>query len=200
MTLGDTSVSDAAEALRRGRPVVFPTETVYGLGVAVGFAQSPDEVYELKRRSRRKPIAWLIADAADLETYGADVPAFAKDIARSFWPGPLTLVVRASDAVPAAFRSPEGTIGLRMPDNPTALELIRLAGCPLATTSANRAGFPAPRSLEEIDGDFARAVGLVVSDDREKTGVASTILDCTGDHPQVLRAGAITVADIAARS
>lgn len=200
MDISECSLGEAAAALRAGDPAIFPTDTVYGLGMSIGHAPSPERLFELKQRDPRKPIAWLIGDVADLETYGADVPLFAKDLARTFWPGSLTLIVKASDAVPAAFRSSEGTIGLRMPDNETALELIRLVGCPLATTSANPAGRRAPHAPEEIDGALAAQVGVVVLDDLEKSGVASTILDCTGDHPHMMRCGAITAADIAARS
>lgn len=196
------SIDEAAAALRRGEPAVFPTETVYGMGVAVGAADSPQVLYNLKGRDPGKPVAWLVADEGDLVRYGRDVPEFARAIARTFWPGPLTLIVRASDEVPAAFRSDAGTIGLRMPDNAAALELIRAVGSPLATTSANRSGAKAPRSLNAVDEDLAGRVGAVLgdADDSGKSGVASTILDCTGDHPTMVREGAISIADIQALS
>ena len=125
-------------------PVIFPTETVYGLGVSVEAAASPEALYDLKERDRGKPVSWLVGGVDDLDRYGAHVPDLARRLARAYWPGPLTLIVEAGDAVPAAFRSAAGSIGLRMPDNDTALELIEAVGCPLATTSANISGLQAP--------------------------------------------------------
>ena len=200
MDVSDSAFDDAVEALRAGRPVLFPTDTVCGLGVSVRHAATPDILFTLKHRERSKPIAWLVGGAEDLDKYGADVPALAKDLARVFWPGPLTLVVKASKKVPLAFQSEAGTIGLRMPGNKTALGLIRAVGCPLATTSANITGRPSPRTVDDIDNDLVRAVGVVLDDGQEKSGVASTVLDCTGDHPLMLRCGAISAADIAAHS
>lgn len=193
-----STMQETVAALKRGDAALFPTETVYGLGVAVDAAESPRLLFDLKGRDQGKPISWLVADAADLDRYGRLVPDFARVLARTFWPGPLTLIVKASEAVPAAFRSAEGTIGLRMPDSRTALQLIRSVECPLATTSANMAGLKAPRSFEAVDGALAERVGAALADpdDSGKSGVASTVLDCTHDHPVMVREGAITVADI----
>lgn len=193
--------AEVAAALRGGAAAIFPTETVYGIGVSVRDAESPQVLFDLKRRPSGKPIAWLVGSPADLDRYGADVPTFARALVQAFWPGPLTLIVRASDAVPAAFRSAAGTIGLRMPGNACALSLISQVGCPLATTSANLSGAPAPRSLAALDKAFAREVGTVLADaadadDAGKSGVASTIVDCTGPRPTIVREGALTGADI----
>lgn len=192
------TVADAAASLRRGEAVIFPTDTVYGVGVSVGHAESPEELYRIKRRDARKPVAWLVGALGDLERFGEDVPALASALARAFWPGPLTLVVRASAEVPRAFRSQAGTVGLRMPDSETALELIRLVGAPLATTSANASGAPAPRAFSELDAAVVAQVGCAIADGQEKSGVASTVLDCTGDHPSLVREGAISIADMRA--
>ena len=147
-----------------------------------------------------KPVAWLVGDASDLERYGREVPDVACALARAHWPGPLTLVVKASQAVPPAFRSAEGTIGLRMPDSETALALVRAAGGPVATTSANLSGGPAPRTFEELDPALVAAAAAAVRDDARKSGVASTVVDCTGEGPVVLREGALTQADVRALS
>ena len=124
-----SSKREAVAALKRGEAVIFPTETVYGLGVSVEAAASPEALYDLKERDRGKPVSWLVGGVDDLDRYGAHVPDLARRLARAYWPGPLTLIVEASDAVPAAFRSAAGSIGLRMPDNDTALELIEAVGC-----------------------------------------------------------------------
>lgn len=192
------SLDEAASALKRGEAVVFPTETVYGLGVSVEAAAGPDVLYELKERDRGKPISWLVGSCDDLDRYGARVPDLARSLARAFWPGPLTLVVEASDAVPEAYRSAAGSIGLRMPDNRTALALIEAVGCPLATTSANMSGKAAPGAFDALDLHLAARVGTVVPDDADdgKSGVASTVVDCTGACPRILREGAVTRQDI----
>lgn len=198
MLVKPSTVEAAAAALKRGEPVVFPTDTVYGVGVAVGAAESPQVLYDLKHREDKKPIAWLVGEVDDLARYGRAVPEMAFALARTFWPGPLTLVVKASDAVPPAFRSAEGTIGLRMPANETALALVRAAGAPVATTSANPSGLKAPRAFGNLDEGLLAGVAAAVHDDAEKSGVASTVLDCTADHPVVIRQGAITIAQIQA--
>lgn len=196
------SIAETAAALKRGEAAVFPTETVYGLGVAVDAAPGLEALYDLKERERSKPIAWLVANHDDLDTYGKHVPDFARVLARTFWPGPLTLIVKASEAVPEAFRSAEGTIGLRMPNNTTALELIRAVGCPLATTSANLSGLKAPQTFDALDQALLQqvSVALADADDAGKSGIASTVLDCTHDHPIMVREGAISIADIQALS
>lgn len=200
MTTPATPV-DAVRALKRGEAVVFPTDTVYGLGVSVEAAAGPDVLYDLKERDRGKPIAWLVGASADLDRYGENVPDLARTLAAHYWPGPLTLIVQASGAVPEAFRSQAGTIGLRMPDNATALALIRDVGCPLATTSANLSGHPSPCSFAAVDPVLAARVGVVLPDaagDDDKSGVASTVLDCTVGRPRIVREGAVTADDIAA--
>ena len=220
------ALEEATRALAVGSAVVFPTDTVFGLGVSVSAAAGPQLLYDLKRRDAGKPVAWLVEGPEALDVYGEDVPAYARRLAEAFWPGGLTLVVRASDAVPAAFQSPAGTIGLRMPASEAALGLIRAAGCPLAVTSANLSGAADTARAEDLDRALvARTAGLylpggvaaagIASGCAEATpsasarfaaadrlvpppasGTASTVLDCTGEAPRVLRAGALTLDDL----
>ena len=220
------ALKEATRALVAGNAVVFPTDTVFGLGVSVGAAAGPQLLYDLKHRDAGKPVAWLVEGPEALDVYGRDVPAYARRLAETFWPGGLTLVVRASDAVPAAFQSPAGTIGLRMPASEAALGLIRAAGCPLAVTSANLSGAADTARAEDLDRALvARTAGLylpggvaaagIASGCAEATpsasarfaaadrlvpppasGTASTVLDCTGEAPRVLRAGALTLDDL----
>lgn len=182
-----SSFGEAVAALRAGKPVVFPTDTVYGIGVAVGCAASPQALYEAKGRPAGKPIAWLVSSIDDLGRYGKAVPEYAWDLAREGWPGALTLVVRASDAVPEAYRSPEGTIALRVPASEMALQLIAAVGCPLATTSANLAGGEAPGLLAEVEPELLRACGAAVESGERCAGEPSVIIDCTDDAPARLR-------------
>lgn len=221
------SKEEAVRALAAGDAVVFPTDTVFGLGISVDAAAGPQLLYELKHRDAGKPVAWLVEGPEALDVYGRDVPAYARRLAETFWPGALTLVVRASDAVPAAFQSPAGTIGLRMPASEAALGLIHAVGCPLAVTSANLSGAPDTARIEDLDRALvARTAGLYLSDDAAAaaglasgptkaapfasarlaasdqsvlppaSGTASTVLDCTGAAPRVLRAGALALDDM----
>ena len=221
------SRDEAARALADGNAVVFPTDTVFGLGVSVGAAAGPQLLYDRKHRDAGKPVAWLVEGPEALDVYGEDVPAYARRLAEAFWPGGLTLVVRASDAVPPAFQSPAGTIGLRMPASEVALGLIRAAGCPLAVTSANLSGASDTARVEDLDRALvARTAGLYLLGDAvaaasiapdlaeaapsasacyatsdqpvpsPASGTASTVLDCTGEAPRVLRAGTLTLEDL----
>lgn len=189
----DAHVAQAVEALKAGKPVIFPTDTVYGVGVSVLHAESPHAIYDVKRRQAGKPVAWLVADASALELYGQDVPAYALELAERHWPGALTIIVKASSKVPMAFRSQEGTIGLRMPASDTALSLIRAVGCPVATSSANTSGQPAPRLASEISPEVLQRVSAVVKDDALRSGVASTVIDCSHGAIEVVRQGDVAL-------
>ena len=162
----DAQLSKAVAALTAGKPVVFPTDTVYGIGVAVGLACSPEAIFIDKRRDPDKAIPWLVGSPAALARYGRDVSQLAHDMVSQFWPGPLTLVVKAGDNVPEAFRGANDTIALRMPNDPVALELIDRVGFPLATSSANFQGKKPPQTLADVDPEFAAQVPVVLGDHR----------------------------------
>lgn len=176
----------AVERLRAGEPLLFPTDTVFGLGVSVAHAKSPAVLNILKGRPPEQSIAWLVGSLDDLDRYGTDVPAYARELVREGWPGALTLIVRASDEVPAAFRAPDGTVALRMPASSALRALIGAVGGPLAATSANLTGKPAPRTASEVS-DRLRASATLIDLPGQPTGVASVIVDCTGDEPRTVR-------------
>ena len=192
-------MEQAAEALRAGGALIFPTDTVWGIGVAVEHAKGTWELSQAKGRAPEKPIAWLVGDKSALDTYGMDVPDYACRLAGAFWPGPLTLVVWASREVPPAYIAADGTVGLRMPDSKCVLALARAAGSPLATTSANFAGQPARPSSEPPDLQFAESCDVPVLDARVKGGAggaASAVVDCSGCEPRLLRAGTISASEM----
>lgn len=195
-------LDDAVRALSDGLAVAFPTDTVVGLGVSVEAASSPEAIFAIKQRDEGKPIAWLVSDVADLERYGRDVPPHALELARRFWPGPLTIIVRASERVSAAFCGPDGSIGLRMPASDTALALIGAVGCPLATSSANIAGCPAPARVADLDPRISQAVACVFSGEGDfaaaasASGEASTIVSFVDGAVRLVREGAISMDDI----
>lgn len=181
------------QALAEGKPAIFPTDTVYGLGVAVNAAKSPQILYELKERDEGKPVAWLIGEVADITRYGKKVPDYALELAQTYFPGGLTLVVQAAEEVPVSFQGKDGTIGLRMPDYPLTLDLIKQVGAPLATTSANISGEPATSCFKDISPQLLKKVEAALQADPAKIAPASTVVDCTGTRPQVLRQGAIVI-------
>lgn len=190
------TLDQVVQALRAGEPALFPTDTVYGLGVAVNAVSSPEVLYRLKGRSEDKPIAWLVGDVRDLALYGRNVPSWASDLAHELWPGPLTLVVEASDAVPTAFRASAGTIALRMPDHATARSLIAQVG-PIATTSANVSGQPAVVSFEDLPASMLAEVRALRGETSDQQ--ASCVIDCTRAEPRILRAGPIDPAQYLGR-
>ncbi|MEG0758628.1 MAG: L-threonylcarbamoyladenylate synthase [Raoultibacter sp.] len=203
LSMGDNELQDAYLAsavatLSAGQAIIFPTDTVYGLGVAVGLAQSPAILYDIKARDHGKPVAWLVGSPEALALYGEAVPEFAFAIARAYWPGPMTLIVKAGANVPEAFRAEGGTIALRMPDNEISLRLIERVGMPLATTSANISGQQPPKTFSELDRTLLERVRVVLRDETEKSGIASTIIDCTQDAPVMVREGDVSLADIEA--
>lgn len=185
------------DALRTGEAAVFPTDTVYGIGVAVRHAESPAAIYAVKHRDADKAIPWLVGDSSDLGVYGFDVPSYAQALADAYWPGPLTLIVHASKAAPRVFCAENGTVALRMPDDGTALSLIRATESPIATSSANLQGNTPPRSFGEVDVRVLEHVAAAVGDGEARSGVSSTIVDCTGSSFRVVRVGEIKEADVA---
>lgn len=204
----------AVEVLRAGKPLIFPTDTVVGVGVATAYAPDASSLAQLKGRAPDKPVAWLVPAPDALDIYGEGTPVYAHRLVEAFWPGALTVIVSAAPSVPAAFASPEGTIGLRMPASPIPRELMALVASPLAATSANFAGETAPRTYEQLDPAFTQRVGAVLQEApasqqrsallteatsalRHSSAVAaSTVIDCTREEPCILRAGAIPSSDI----
>lgn len=187
----EAKVDDTAQAiaaLKEGQVIIFPTDTVYGIGVAVEHASSPRQIYDFKRRDEGKPIAWLVGGMHDLARYGKDVPDDAFKLANRYWPGALTLIVKASDAVPGVFRAQDGTIALRMPKSRMALELIGEVG-PIATSSANLSGDASSGGLDGIPEELLEKAAAVVRDDGAGSGVASTVVDCSKGELFVLRQG-----------
>lgn len=194
----DEVINHAAAVLIDGGTVVFPTETVYGIGAKADSVFGCQELFDIKIRDRSKPIPWLVEDASALDTYGLDVPEYAYKLAEKYWPGALTLVVKASDAVGKDFRAPDGTIALRSPNSTIPLRLIKLVGAPLITSSANTHGLPAPASFEEIEPRIVAAADMVLDAGETVHGKASTVVVCTGPEPVIWRDEAIPAAEILA--
>lgn len=182
----------AATVLRDGGIIVFPTETVYGIGASATSCIGPQEIIDIKMRAKNKPLPWLVEDDAALDIYGVDVPAYAHRLARTFWPGALTIVVKAGAAVPPEFRDERGTVALRSPDHELVQELIRASGAAIVTTSANTSGLPPAISFDSLEERILAAADLALDGGETAHKVASTVVDCTGPEPVVTRVGPIS--------
>ena len=186
----------ALEILNNGGIVAFPTDTVYGLG-ALAFNNSDIEsIYKAKDRPLEKAIPILIADINDLEMVASAVPDMARTLASRFWPGPLTCVVPKKQTLPLAV-SATSTVAVRIPDHPDARALLRAAG-PMAVTSANISGQASPSTAQEVYDQLNGRIPLILDGGKTKGGIPSTLVDCTGEKPVILREGSITLAELLA--
>jgi len=191
-------VNLAANVLRDGGIVVFPTETVYGIGASATSCFGPQEIIDIKMRPKNKPLPWLVEDEAALDKYGVDVPDYAHRLAAGFWPGALTIVVKAADIVAPEFRDDRGTVALRCPDHELVQGLIRASGAAIVTTSANTSGQPAAGAFDELEDRIIAAADLTLDGGETPHRMASTVVDCTGPEPIVTREGPIATAEILA--
>jgi L-threonylcarbamoyladenylate synthase len=191
-------VNLAANVLRGGGIVVFPTETVYGIGASATSCFGPQEIIDIKMRPKNKPLPWLVEDEAALDRYGVDVPEYARRLAKAFWPGALTIVVNAAPVGAPELRDERGPVALRCPDHEVVQELIRASGAAIITTSANTSGKPAPSSFDELEERILAAADLALDGGETPHKMASTVVDCTGPEPVVTREGPISAEDIMA--
>jgi release factor glutamine methyltransferase len=190
------AINLAAGVLRDGGIVVFPTDTVYGIGASSSSWYGPLEIFEVKVRPLDKPLPWLVEGEGALDVYGADVPDYAHKLALRFWPGPLTIVVKAAAGVPKEFRDDRGTIALRCPDSEVVRELIMASGAPIAATSANSSGARPARNYFELEDRIKAAADVVLDGGSTSHGVPSSVIDCTGPEPLIVREGAVPGIDI----
>lgn len=190
-----SNLAKASAIIRRGGVVAFPTETVYGLGADALNEKAVKKIFRLKGRPSDNPLIVHIAEKTDVGKLVQSIPQIAERLIDKFWPGPLTLVLFKNPSVPDATTAGLETIAIRMPDHEIARRLIKLSGAPIAAPSANRSGRPSPTSARMVRGDFGDAV-FVLDGGRAKIGLESTVLDCTGPRPVILRPGAVTKAMI----
>ena len=189
-------LAEAASTLRTGGLVAFPTETVYGLGADATDPTAVGRVFAAKGRPADNPLIVHLADAADLDRVAARVPPLAAELARRFWPGPLTLVLEAGDHLPAETTGGHATVGVRVPDHPVARALLAAADRPVAAPSANRSGRPSPTTAAHVMADLGDVVDVIVDGGACVVGVESTVVDARGPRPVVLREGAVTREDL----
>lgn len=198
------AIAHAAEIIRAGGLVAFPTETVYGLGANALDADAVARIYHAKERALNDPLIVHIADWDELDqlinraVLSAAQAERVEALQRAFWPGPLTLVLPRSQHVPPIVSAGLDTVAVRMPDHPVAQALIRRSGLPVAAPSANRFGHVSPTMAQHVLDDLAGRIEMVLDDGPTRVGVESTVLDLTHAQPRILRPGGVTRARIAA--
>ena len=190
-------IKQAAELLRGGGLVAVPTETVYGLACNGLDAQAVERVYEVKGRPAVKPLSLMVPGKEAMAQYCEDVPEAAVRLAERFWPGPLTIVLKARQEIPAIVRAGGDTVGLRCPDHPLTLALLREAGIPFAAPSANPSGAPSPKTAAEVGAYFDGQIKAVLDGGPCTLGTESTLISLAQSPYRVLRQGALSETEIA---
>jgi L-threonylcarbamoyladenylate synthase len=192
-----------ALALKNGALIAFPTETVYGLGADASYDKAVARIYEVKGRPQDHPLILHISSIEDISYWASDVSNYALALARAYWPGPMTLIFKRSDAAKDFVTGGQGTVGLRVPDHALALELLqeckKIGVHAIAAPSANRFGHVSPTTaaaVKEEIGAYLSVQDLILDGGAAQVGLESTIIDCTEDAPKILRPGAITQAMI----
>ena len=193
------SQGENAQALKNGALIAFPTETVYGLGADASNEKAVARIYEVKGRPQDHPLILHIASMNDITFWAEEISDYAITLARSFWPGPMTLIFKRSDAAKDFVTGGQDTIGLRVPDHSLALELLqeckKIGVHAIAAPSANRFGHVSPTTaaaVQEEIGAYLSAPDLILDGGAAQVGLESSIIDCMGDTPRILRPGAIT--------
>lgn len=197
-----SEIQQAAELLSAGELVAMPTETVYGLAADARNPIAVAKIFAAKGRPADHPLIVHIGDIAQLEEWARDIPAEARVLAEKYWPGPLTLILKRQSNVPDAVTGGQDTVGIRMPNHPIALDLLRafarIGSGAVAAPSANKFGRISPTKAAHVKSDLGDAVAMVLDGGESEVGIESTIVDLSRGSPVVLRPGAITAEEIEA--
>lgn len=186
-----TKLKEPAQIIKNGGIVVFPTETVYGIGTNGLNENSIKRLYEVKQRPLNKPISLLVNSIEMIEQITQNISELEYKLIKKFMPGPFTIILKKKDIVPNILTANGDTVGIRMPENKVALKLIEYAGVPIATPSANISGKPSGTTLDIIKNDFGEEVDYFIDGGKSKIGIASTIVQVIDGKPHILREGAI---------
>jgi len=192
------AVRRAAEEVRAGGLVIFPTETVYGLAADALNSDAVRLVFEAKGRPENQPLPVQIADVDQLKMVAARVPGEAEALIERYFPGPLTIILPRSAILPEIVTAGRPTVGVRMPDHPVALALIRAFGGPIIATSANASGQPEPTTAEEAMRNLGHFVKAAIESGPARLGLHSTVVDMTVSPPRIIRTGAVSIEELQA--
>lgn len=186
-------INEAAAIVKNGGLVVFPTETVYGLGANALDENAVKKIFEAKGRPQDNPLIVHVSDFDEIPPLVLEIPEMAKKFMKRFWPGPMTIILRKSPLVPDATSAGLDCVGIRMPSNKIARALIKAAKVPVAAPSANISGRPSPTEIESCIRDLSGKVEMIIGGQKCDVGVESTVIDCTVSPSCVLRPGGITL-------
>lgn len=189
------NINKAAEIIKNGGLVGVPTETVYGLAADALNGEAVAKIFKAKSRPMDNPLIVHISDFSDIEKYNLvkEIPDKARLLANKFWPGPLTIIMKRTDAIPNEVSAGLDTVAIRMPSHSIALELIKNAQTPLAAPSANLSGSPSPTSAKYVKQDLDGKIDAIIDGGESEVGVESTVITLVTDIPRVLRPGGVTV-------
>ncbi len=185
-------IEKAADVVKKGGVVVFPTRTLYGIGVDAFNAQAVDRVFFVKQRAIHNPLSVLIKSIDDVASLAAEIPSAAVKFMETFWPGSLTIVFKARPNVPVSLTAKTGKIGVRIPEHPVAISLVKALDRPLTGTSANLSGDPGVDCIEDLSLEIIRGVDMVIDSGKLKGGIGSTVVDVTTVPPTIIREGEVS--------
>lgn|SRR5574337_416327 len=189
----DEAFARCREVISRGGIVVYPTDTLYGLGADPNNAEAVRRLFQVKGRRSDQPILLLVKEAADVALWASEVSSEAERLMARHWPGPLTLVFKAREHVLPLLTAGTGTIGLRVPGSVTTRRLLAFLGTALTGTSANRSGWESPRTAQQASAAVGDLVDLILDAGESAAGKPSTIVDMTGRRPMIIRQGVVSL-------
>ena len=186
----------AAKAIKAGKLVAFPTETVYGLGADATNKEAVKKIFKAKKRPGDNPLIVHICNTSQLNEIAIDINSQARKLMKKFWPGPLSLVLNKHPKLPKEVSARLETVVVRFPSHKVAEMLIKLSGCPIAAPSANTSGGVSPTRASHVLEDMAGKIPIILEDDRVEFGLESTVVDCTTEVPVILRPGSLTLEEL----
>lgn len=191
-----TKLKEVATAIKNGKVVVFPTETVYGIGTNGLDEKAIEKLYKLKKRPKNKPISLLVNNIDMINDIAEDITELEYKLINKFMPGPLTIILKKKNKIPNILTANSSTVGIRIPQNEIAIKLIEYAKVPIATSSANISGKSSGINLKNIMNDFNDDIDYYIDGGFSKIGIASTVVQVFDGIPHILRKGVITIDDI----
>lgn len=193
----EKQILEAAALLKKGEIVAFPTETVYGLGAHLFDPKAVEKIYIAKGRPKLKPLTAHVASIEQAESLAFDIPVSFYRLAEQFFPGPLTIILKKAASIPECVSAGSRTIGIRFPDHPVALHLIKSVGAPLVAPSANLSGESAPTTAQEVLAQLEGRIAALIDGGAAPLGISSTIIDLVSfEYPTILRKGKIDLKEL----